>query len=1779
MGKTFILIVLISISGISIANVQFSPITSTEDVIVDTLLINGVEYHQLSIDGYQLTPSGYVNTGNPSLPYTAPTFLLNPNIQVNSIEILSEQWEAIPGKYYLYPVQPGLMTDTVFTEPDSAVYESADPFPSEPVEIIGQGSAMGYSVVTLAGTPVRYTPADSTVEILTKVTVHLFTGPAEYERISPNRETEFSAAMRRRGILSLVANPEDTVFYQSPTTMSFEDRSSYLNITQSPSPEGDGVDMVIITSEELAEAFEQVANYRTQQGIVTVIRTVEWIDQFYSGCDTQERMRNFLRDAHEEWGIQAVLLGGDADVVPVRECKGWDYSATPYPTDLLPSDDYYSDIDGSWSYGNDWQASSTDNYLDICVGRWPCDDQNDIDCMYNKLLIYEFPSIFPTDFARKMLLLGSNTVTGADDMINLENQLTQSGSVPDYLDYPDQLYYPHSLPQGDLNRTNALDAFDQGYNLICHADHSGIHEIGTASKGALGEAMYDYDFSTMGNENEPSILWSYGCDPGWFDGADCFAESGLFTNHNTGLVAAIVNSRYGLSDQEKTLYPFCDALFNTGFIAGEHGFQSLDWPLSYLGEAHRCSKNVDGDNMLRLNLLGSPLLFVWRDDPGQLSVSVPPVLLREGVPQDVTVTVRDEYQNPVVDATVCIWQENELFCVEETGPRGQATFQDICVTDASTEVIVTAVKRRRNTLPTGTTVVSYIPDQAVLEVLPSSMPIVSYEDKTVDAAGDGTANPGETLDIYVTATNSGGETAQYVTADVSIVSGQEYIQSFPDDHMGFPDIASNASEESSDPITIEIKPNTPSYSAVKFQINFTYEDGSGTPHEWESDMFLTIYSEDYQVTLLDPSVSTDGLTAELDITDMLLVNCGLGEASDLEITVDNIVPEEPFTVNTLTLSQIDANDCAEIPGQITLTVMPQKESPWLSNFERCSADIVVNSNGGSFVARTIDVSAVDEYQNETLQSPFDLLSYEAGQDYLSLHWKQSTSIPIDGFYVYCDQNRVFPMPVPVTQATVNDLTAGNEYDIDVTAVDIIGRESIPVSEPLSTVCPLVSGWPLQLEGTPCGGPASADIDNDGNDEIIVATSYGYVYIIERNGSYYTLSPPAGYDFDRFLGCAVGDVDNDSNLEIVVTCQKGITIQGEEMVSVLLFDKSGMIWNVDEIASSDPNEEVYSPPIAGTPVLLQADGSGYLEIALRTRKGSYGSSRSLYVWMYDDQTDSWDDYNSTDFPVELNGWCYGAPTAVDFDGDGCEEILLTEDGEAGVGTSVKIVDFDTFGNVTITDHPLDELYAHDITHAYSTLAVAEENGTYYLAGIAKDDVLVNSAQKLAFVYSISTGPVSLTHVWDSNEWLSGKDFYDRLTGPSIGDIDGDSDLEVLYVLNGESGQGEDDDEGVLYAWDLTDGSIDYCSDPMQFNPIVGGGGAHVKSQPVIGLTTAQGSQDRCVFTGFASNCYGYDLSNTTGVMAGFPSWTRDEAFPSPMLCDLDGDGIGEILYIDYSGYASLFDWDGYYTEDGWHMYQDNPHRNGFYNYDGIDRGSGVDIRIVDAFLSAEQSRECSNQQLLVEIEIDGYPDAIEDIATIQDEPEPISIVQTEDSRAASHAVAEGACEQIVSSSISSIASSSQRQPVDVAGIPAGVVDLAVFDGDHRIGTAEIPLISGSHTVEIPLASRINSVGDLRVVADPFNEIDEMDETNNISVVETASFSNGALQEMFIPSPARSIQLSLNLATPITNTVSVKVYSLDGRLVCSSEFDNVQSGTSNLSIGAEEELPTGILHCLY
>ncbi|MEA3267507.1 MAG: C25 family cysteine peptidase, partial [Candidatus Fermentibacteria bacterium] len=1529
------------------ADIEFRCSSDLESVSVDTVFHQGTEYHQISISGFSALHGVESTAGFPSVPAAFSTFLLPPHTQIDSILITEAEWVLLPGKFYLYPFQSGLMSDPSFTSPDSSIYNSALPFPERPVEIAKQGSSMGYSVVSLTGSPIKYIPADSAVYILTSITLDFVTGPSEFQQITPNRETRWSSSLRNRGILGLVPNPGNMDLYQQPLRVSFADRVSALTVTQAPSSEGDGVDMIIITNDELAENFQQFADYRTQQGIVTVVRTVEWIDQFYSGCDTQERMRNFIRDAHTEWGIQAVLLGGDDCVVPIRESNGWAYNPGPFPSYMLPVDDYYSDIDGDWTYdGTNWRVDPSVGYIDLCLGRWPVNTADDVDLFFNKIRCYEQPDIFPENFARRILLLGSNNPAGngADHMIDLISQLTESSAIPDHLDPPSTLYFPHSLPGGDLCRINALEEFDQGYNLIIHADHSEVHKLATAGNGTLGQYMWDSDFSTMDNSGKPSILWTLGCETGHFDGAFSFAEAGLLASTNTGLVAVMANARGGLHSQKITAYAFCDALFNTGWIASMYESQSLHWPLSFLGEAYRSSKNSTVLSFFHLNLLGSPLMYVWRDDPASLSLSVPPILLREGVSVNLPVTVTDGV-NPVEGATVCLWKKDEIFSLLETNASGHVVFTDVCIADGNDELVITAVKRRREINSVETTTVDYLPDRIIMDVLPGDIPIISLNGFSVDPQGDGNANPGETVDIILTAVNSGEETGTEVSVELSVVSGSEYIDAILNSQSEFSDISAGDSAESTDPLVLVINSGVSDYSTIEFNLTFTYSSSAGTL-QWNSPLFLTIYSESYALTVMDPSAdNSNRRTAEIDISDMLLANCGLGTGKNLNITISNLSPAEPFQVNALSHQEIESNTASSLEGQLNLTVMPtEPHSSWLDpEFPRCFMDITVTSDGGSFTARNISVEMIAELQNQEVTPPENLIAYETGEDFVSLVWEHTGNVNAAGYYIYCDDgvtdNRVYPVPVQVKQVTVEGLLPGREYTFGVTSVDLIGRESEPALLSANTGCPVVQGWPLYLDGSPGGGAAIADIDNDGYDEIIVATSFGVVYLIERDGTFEKLYPPPGYDYDRFLGCAAGDVDGDSQLEIVVSSQRKIEVLDQEQVSVLLFDRFGGLWGSQEIAYSDVNEEASSPNIAGTPVLFQGDSGSSLEIALRTR-GNNGGTPHLYVWRYDASSDTWVDF-STNFPVMATGGFYNSPSAVDFDQDGFQELVLPVMGSGGAGSALMIVDFQPESNAEITSHNLHELdTSGKLAWTFGTVATASQYGSYFVAGVAKEAAMSGSFKKL-WVAGIESDPeISVSVQWQT-EWLTGLDSYGNMPGPSIGNVDADPGLEVLYTLN----DGLYGVEGYLGAWDLASGGMDFQSDYIPYNPILAGGGSSIRSQPVSGATTMQGSDDMAIFCGFSSFCSGFDPYTSSAIIDGFPTGMRDGAWAAPSVCDLDADGAAEVLYIDYSGLATLFNWQqGSYTTEGWHMYQDNPHRSGYYNNDSTRES--LDIAISD-----------------------------------------------------------------------------------------------------------------------------------------------------------------------------------------------------------------------------------------
>ena len=114
------------------------------------------------------------------------------------------------------------------------------------------------------------------------------------------------------------------------------------------------------------------------------------------------------------------------------------------------------------------------------------------------------------------------------------------------------------------------------------------------------------------------------------------------------------------------------------------------------------------------------------------------------------------------------------------------------------------------------------------------------------------------------------------------------------------------------------------------------------------------------------------------------------------------------------------------------------------------------------------------------------------------------------------------------------------------------------------------------------------------------------------------------------------------------------------------------------------------------------------------------------------------------------------------------------------------------------------------------------------------------------------------------------------------------------------------------------------------------------------------------------------------------------------------------------------------------------------------------------------------------------------------------------------------------------------------------------------------------MEIPLISRCSLEGDITVVADPFNEYLEVDETNNVSSAKDISIASD-VTGVFIPNPAEVIELSVNLSSNLPEGIKIRVYSIDGRLVNNIETEELHSGNTSLLISdvdGTDRLPAGM-----
>jgi hypothetical protein len=593
--------------------------------------------------------------GEPRLPAEPYRVALPPGSRVVSVNVTPERSQALEGRFDIaiarapQPISGAAAGASV--PAGASAYLESDFYPSSHGEYLGAGYMDGVLIADIMLYPLRYNSADGSLVLATDLRVEV-----EYARDGSGAgETRVDARM----IEGLVSS-------SAVHRPGYEKKVLDLPYAALG---GEVVEYLIIADSSLASSFQPLLDWKRRKGVPGALVTLDEIDGAYAGADLQERIRNCIDDYHNNHGTTWVLLGGDTGFIPERRL----YVALSDKTSI-PSDLYYADLDGNWNEDADLRwgevpADAVDMYADVYLGRAPVASAPEAQVFVDKVLTYEGVYGPPGDRQENMLFLAE--ILWGDLSDPSDPEFTDGGIAKDIIEasYVPGGFAVLKLYESlyNLSQAAAEAALNEGQGMInvnCHGAVNGI---------SLGEEGLPLS-SVLGLTNGPAygIMYSTSCMVGAYDQTS-IGEAWVLSPAGGGFF--IGNSRYGWGTPGAPgLGPsdhYDQSFFETVFLTG----------LENLGKAHAYAKHEyvaesRYDDYYRyvmygLNLFGDPETPIWTARPAALHAEFPPAA--PCCPYEFPVTVTSG-GTPVAGATVCLYKQDDVYLVGQTGALGSINF-------------------------------------------------------------------------------------------------------------------------------------------------------------------------------------------------------------------------------------------------------------------------------------------------------------------------------------------------------------------------------------------------------------------------------------------------------------------------------------------------------------------------------------------------------------------------------------------------------------------------------------------------------------------------------------------------------------------------------------------------------------------------------------------------------------------------------------------------------------------------------------------------------------------------------------------------------------------------------------------------------------------------------------------------------------------------------------------------------------------------------------------------
>jgi len=611
-----------------------------------------------TVDFAQTMLTGVI--GEPTLPYRAVSLLLPPGEEAVSIEIFPGRMQTISGEFLLSPAQPSLpigTTSNAFFKNEEVYSRSS--YPGKMQGALTTQFMQGYGFGFCSFTPVLYNPASRQISYFQDVTVRIHT--ASSARASQALDFLKDSPTTIKRVEKLSQNPSMLHNYNAPA-----------------SRVGEYDALIVCPPIFLAEA-EQLAEHYALQGLRVQAVTLSACVNGQPGQDDAEKLRNYIIQEYQNNSISYVVLAGDVEHIPYRGFYCTVQSSSVYEDDNIPSDLYYSGLDGTWDTDGDglWGEIGEDDLLpEVAVGRISVSNTAEMANVMNKILIYQNAPVLGE--LRDPLLVGENMYNdpltwGADYLDLLIGYHDDNGYTTDGIPADHDITTFYDRDMGQWSGYQLITEINNGHSFIYHAGHSNSNYNMRMNSSDITVSNFA---SVNGVDHLNPLVYSHGCISGSFDNNDCIGEKMVYLE--TFASVYIGNSRYGWFNEGQTEGPsahlnreFCDALYTdkTNRVGATHMESRID-TAPWVTAPGQWEEGALRWCFYDCNVLGDPLLPIWTDEPIAIDVTADPTIAINAAEYEVNITSGGA---PAENLVCTLLFDNEIFGVGTTDDMGNAT--------------------------------------------------------------------------------------------------------------------------------------------------------------------------------------------------------------------------------------------------------------------------------------------------------------------------------------------------------------------------------------------------------------------------------------------------------------------------------------------------------------------------------------------------------------------------------------------------------------------------------------------------------------------------------------------------------------------------------------------------------------------------------------------------------------------------------------------------------------------------------------------------------------------------------------------------------------------------------------------------------------------------------------------------------------------------------------------------------------------------------------------------